>query len=414
MDNDLVQSSKQYVEGYFRDNPNSDLTYHNWKHCAHVLKSVELIASNTEGVSETEKEMLCLAAIFHDMGYIEASEEHELRSAALAEEYLKQFDYPQNQIATVQRIILATKMHHEPKDILEKIIIDADLSHLGREDYMETTYKDLSEEVRHTKNKNLSDEEWAVCCLSFLSKHRYLTQFARDTFRQIKKKNIERIKKMIPNQSDEQQEVVVETPNKEKKKKKKDDGNPLKGVETMFKTALRNHVDLSSIADKKANTLISVNAIIISIVLSALFPKLDSNPFMFYPSITILVSCLVTVFLAILSTIPNITRGVVGKESVKEGKGNLLFFGNFHKMKLEDYEWSINQLMNSKDYIYNSMTRDLYFLGKVLNKKYFLLRWSYYLFMFGLLLSIIVFIINVMPYIGTTTEVNLEDIGSAF
>jgi len=189
---------------------------------------------------------------------------------------------------------------------------------------------------------------------------------------------------------------------------KKGQKNPLKGVETMFKIALRNHVDLSAIADKKANTMISVNAIIISIVLSALFPKLDSNPFLFAPSVTILIGCFVTVILSILSTIPNVTRGLIDKEEVEEKKGNLLFFGNFHKMELKDYEWSMHQLMESKDYIYDSMTRDLYFLGRVLNKKYILLRWAYYTFMLALLASIVVFVINVSPYIGTTTDIDFE------
>lgn len=183
------------------------------------------------------------------------------------------------------------------------------------------------------------------------------------------------------------------------KKKEKD---PLKGVETMFRVALRNHINLSAIADQKANTLISVNAIIISIVLSALFPKLDSNPYMFYPSISILLTSLLTIVLATFSTIPNITRGVVTKSEVEQKKGNLMFFGNFHKMSLKDYEWSIQALMESKDYIYGSLTRDLFFLGKVLNKKYILLRYAYYIFVIGLLVTIIIFILNVVPYLGTT------------
>lgn len=187
-----------------------------------------------------------------------------------------------------------------------------------------------------------------------------------------------------------------------KKKKQKD---PLKGVETMFRIALKNHVSLSAIADNKANTLISVNAIIISIVLSALFPKLDSNPFMFYPSIAILATAFATIIISILSTIPNVTRGVVTKEEVESEKGNLLFFGNFHKMTLSEYEWSINTLIESKDYIYNSLTRDLFFLGKVLNKKYTLLRYAFFVFGAGLLVSIFVFVLKVIPYIGTTVGV---------
>ena len=156
-------------------------------------------------------------------------------------------------------------------------------------------------------------------------------------------------------------DAVEETVTPSKKKKEKD---PLKGVETMFRVALRNHINLSAIADQKANTLISVNAIIISIVLSALFPKLDSNPYMFYPSISILLTSLTTIILATFSTIPNITRGLVTKSEVEQKKGNLMFFGNFHRMSLSDYEWSIQRLMESKEYIYGSLTRDLFFFGK--------------------------------------------------
>ena len=78
-------------------------------------------------------------------------------------------------------------------------------------------------------------------------------------------------------------------------------------------------------------------------------------------------------------------------------EGNLIFFGNFHKMPLEDYEWSIGELMKDRDYLYKSLTRDLYFLGKVLNRKYMLLRYSYYIFMIGLIASIIMFSLSVSP-----------------
>ena len=195
------------------------------------------------------------------------------------------------------------------------------------------------------------------------------------------------------------------------KTKKKKSKNPLKGVETLFKVSLRNHVDLSAIADRKANTLISVNALIISIVLSALFPKLDSNPFMFWPSLTILASSIITIIVSILSTIPNVTHGTISRSEVEQKKGNLLFFGNFYKMKLQDYEWSINELMEDKDYLYNSLTRDLFFLGKVLNKKYRFLRFAYFSFMLGLIISIFVFVYNVVPVIGTTQEIEYDSLG---
>jgi len=244
-----------------------------------------------------------------------------------------------------------------------------------------------------------------------MTSHNYLTTYARKKFGPTKEANIaklkEKLQELIKNKKEEKKKKAEEKVTPHKKGQK----NPLKGVETMFKTALRNHVDISAIADRKANTLISVNAIIISIVLSALFPKLDSNPFLFYPSVTILVASFITIILAILSTIPKVTQGEISREDVENKKGNLLFFGNFHEMKLEDYQWSVKKLMESKDYIYSSMTTDLFFLGKVLNRKYILLRYAYYVFILGLFMSIIVFIFKVIPYLGSTAEIEFKGIG---
>jgi hypothetical protein len=165
----------------------------------------------------------------------------------------------------------------------------------------------------------------------------------------------------------------------------------------MFRVALRNHLNLSKIADNKANTLISVNAIIISIVLSTLFPKMDNNPYLIYPGLTIIIFSIITILISILSTIPKTSHGVLSREEVLNKEGNLIFFGNFHKMPLDDYEWSIGELMKDRDYLYKSLTRDLYFLGKVLNRKYMLLRYSYYIFMIGLIASIVMFSVSVSP-----------------
>lgn len=182
---------------------------------------------------------------------------------------------------------------------------------------------------------------------------------------------------------------------KKERKKNEPKFNTEKGIETMFRVSLRNHISLSQIADDKANTLISVNAIILSIVLSALFPKLDSNPWLLYPGISLILVSITTIIMATLSTIPKTSQGVITEEDVKNKRGNLLFFGNFHKMSLKEYEWGIGQLMKNGDYLYSSLTRDLYFLGLVLNRKYRLLRYGYFTFVIGLVLSIALFLWSV-------------------
>lgn len=168
---------------------------------------------------------------------------------------------------------------------------------------------------------------------------------------------------------------------------------PERGIETMFRVALRNHITLSDIADTKANILLSVNAIIISISLSTLLPKLDnpSNSYLITPSIIFIILIVISMVLSILATKPNITEGQFTKQDVKEKKVNLLFFGNFHKMKLNEFEWAMAEMMKDKDYLYSSLTKDLYYLGLVLNRKYKLLRITYTVFMIGIIISILAY-----------------------
>ncbi|MEM8848209.1 MAG: Pycsar system effector family protein, partial [Bacteroidota bacterium] len=150
---------------------------------------------------------------------------------------------------------------------------------------------------------------------------------------------------------------------------------------------------LSDIADTKANILLSVNAIIISLVLANLIPKLDnpSNTYLIYPTLIFIVFSVVSMVLSILATRPNVTSGKFTKQDVEEKKVNLLFFGNFHKMNLDEYEWALQELVKDKEYVYSSLTKDLYFLGLVLDKKYKILRLTYNIFMVGMIVSVIAF-----------------------
>jgi hypothetical protein len=104
--------------------------------------------------------------------------------------------------------------------------------------------------------------------------------------------------------------------------------------------------------------------------------------------------------MSIMATRPNITSGEFTKEDVKQKKVNLLFFGNFHKMELQEYEWAIQELIKDQEYVYSSLTKDLYFLGLVLDRKYKLLRWTYTIFMIGMILSVLAFFISFNFYLS--------------
>ena len=197
-------------------------------------------------------------------------------------------------------------------------------------------------------------------------------------------------------QEDQIDEAANADPGKTKKEKKKDkkDKGAGRGIETMFRTSLRNHIQLSQIADNKANIMLSINAIIISAVLSFLFPRFDQEPILILPTAVLITVCITALAFAVISTIPKVTRGVFTKEEIRDKRANLLFFGNFYKMDLQDFEWGMNEMLKDKEYLYSSMIRDFYSLGKVLSVKYKYLRISYTVFMIGLIFSVLVFAVT--------------------
>ena len=101
---------------------------------------------------------------------------------------------------------------------------------------------------------------------------------------------------------------------------------------------------------------------------------------------------------SILSTRPKITEGRFTKEDIREKKTNLLFFGNFHNMPLDDFKWGMDEMMKDKEFLYGSLTKDLFFLGAVLGKKYNLLRKTYNVFMIGMVLTVLAFAYAFITY----------------
>ncbi len=144
--------------------------------------------------------------------------------------------------------------------------------------------------------------------------------------------------------------------------------------------------------------MLSVNAIILSIVAANLIPKLDNNPNMIVPSVILVGVCLASLFYAIQATRPKVTEGKVTREDIDTRRSNLLFFGNFYNMEIEDFHYGMMEMIRDDEFLYSSMTRDLYYLGVVLAKKYKYLRVCYNIFLFGIFLSVIAFLVAAIVY----------------
>lgn len=385
----LIEQAEDFVVKLLKDKLSNLFTYHN---STHTRKMVEAVLTLADGmnIDDSDKEILLIAAWFHDTGYINGCANHEDASIAIATQFLKEKGKPEEYIKKITDLIKATVKEYVPETLLEKIIKDADYYHLFSDDYM-STCENLRKELENTGSNSYTDQEWAAENWNFLvNKHRFYTDFALENWQPLKEKNIKRVQKKIDTTEDKRGKKLK----KEDKKKEKDE-KPERGIDTIFRVTLSNHIRLSGIADSKANILLSVNAIIISIALSTIIPKLDSpkNTHLVIPTLIMVLSSVITIIFAILSTRPKVTKGVFSKQDIVDKKVNLLFFGNFYKMPIQDYEWAMNEMMKDREYIYNSMIKDLYFLGIVLEKKYRLLRIAYNLFMIGIVVSVVAFII---------------------
>lgn len=174
-----------------------------------------------------------------------------------------------------------------------------------------------------------------------------------------------------------------------------------KGVETLYRVAYRTHIDLSSLADGKANMMIGINGIILSAILASLASKLDSNPWLMIPMTAMLATTLISIVFAVLAARPRVPKSTAGLDDFKNGSANLLFFANFTRISESEFVDEMMDLIQKDEEIYRNMSKDIYGLGSVLTRKFTLLRNSYTCFMIGIVISTILFVLA--GYLNTPT-----------
>ena len=393
MESALIDHAKSLAEEVFKDPVFEKYSFHNLKHTEDVVSAVKDIGMRSE-LSADEMELTLMAAWLHDLGYKYGAENHEESSARLAEEFMERLSIPPKRMKVISSAIQSTRLPQQPRTLIERVLCDADLFHLSNQTFQEKSEL-LRKEWKATGFREMSDQEWIQHNIDFMAEHKYHTPYGQTLLAEGKKKNIKQLKKTLePDVSKKkykklQDEVVKLETKLEKMKVLKPD----RGIETMFRLTSHNHILLSQMVDSKASILITINSIILSLVVSVLIRKLEENVYLLYPTVMLISVCLGTMVFSILASRPNISSGKFTREDIKNKKTNLLFFGNFHAMKLEDYEWGMKEMMKDAEYLYGSLTKDIYFLGKVLGKKYHYLRIAYSIFMYGFVLAILSFIV---------------------
>lgn len=185
-----------------------------------------------------------------------------------------------------------------------------------------------------------------------------------------------------------------------KKKKKKKGGGTSRGIETMFRMIYQTHLELSAMADTKANIMISINGLMISVIIASIGSNLARSPWLAAPVGVLLSGCLISLVFSILAARPRVGSETVPLEALRSREANILFFGNFVHMPEADFVTGIGELMVRTDEVYQTMARDIYSLGGVLSRKYRMLRIAYTTFMAGLVASVVLLLVVLVLRMG--------------
>ena len=366
--------------------------YHSYDYSSAIVDKISAIGNSGSFSSETI-EVAQLAAWFHCIGFLKDYLHHHNQNIFAAEEFLNEQKYPASKKAKVLSTLNVLKMGADVETIEQQLLMDAKASMDSTDQFFQRGPL-LRVERELMLNQTMSHSEWAQVQLQQLMNSHFYTDYGKKTFGPLVAQNILT------------QKTVLEKAKRGDLKLADDNihlrtfqdlekGNPNRLTQTFFRANFRNHINLSAIADNKANIMISVNAIIISVLISILSYRnlTETNPLVLMPVVIFLVTGLTSLICAVLAARPKVTSLNNSNTSTDVAKKNIVFFGNFVQLELEQYEEAMDAMFRESELIYGNMTRDLYYLGKVLDKKYRFLTYSYNIFMIGFAATVLTFLI---------------------
>ncbi|MDP1676137.1 MAG: HD domain-containing protein [Bacteroidota bacterium] len=192
---EIVQISSTHVYNLFHNQNSDSALYHNYNHTLEVVSHTKEIATGMN-LSLEELEIVLIAAMFHDTGYLQTREDHEELSASIAEQFLSKQHYSQENIKKVIGCIRATKVPQQPVTLLEKVICDADLLNLGKEDCIEKG-EVLHKEIEHAIGKSIPEKDWLKQSINFFHEHSYHTDYVRKRYNKSRDENLKKLEEQL-------------------------------------------------------------------------------------------------------------------------------------------------------------------------------------------------------------------------
>lgn len=426
----ILDSVELFATRMITDEFSEKLVFHDIKHIYGVVQAIEEIGS-AEKLSAEEMEITKIAGWFNFLGFrdLDSFEKTNNKkslfkncmncSSQIARDYLQKKGHPKEKTNTIIEVMSSGgNGNFIPTSKLANVLSDATTAYLGQSKSrknIELLYQEflLTDTIEDSKSGFYQN------AINYVNEHNYLTDYAKENFNSTKNKLVQKLekrKKALDQNEDLVLKKELDISDAEFKKLKKNlkniQGRDDRGIQTMFRTTSKNHYTLNEMVDKKANIMISINAIIISVILGRIISHAETDVFFCIhnaPLIVLLLVSTASIFNAVLAIRPAATHGEFTEEEIRNKKGNLLYFGNYHNMRQRDYEWGVLQMMNDSNYLYSTMIRDQYFLGQLLSKKYRFIRRSLGLFIVGFVLAVAAFLI--LGIVGETYHFGTAQIG---
>jgi hypothetical protein len=378
----LVEQVREYV--LYLSNQHSDprLVFHNFHRASRTAALADELGQAAR-LPAPVVEHARVAAWFYITGYLtEYAQPHEL-SRSLAKSFLQKQAFPD---ARIQAVLHCLRTAEDPS-LLEtpesSLFLDALHGSLYGSDFAEQAPL-WRMELELLQHRSFQDSEWPQFLVQRMMEVRYLTGPGKERFQDLLARHLLQKKEALAKA--EARSAFDGAPFRGLERKP-----PFSATQTFFRTNYRNHINLSSIADNKANIMISVNAILISVMISIVSYRnlTETNPMILMPVMIFLMTGLASLVFAVLSARPKVTQLNKRYMSKEEQRKNIVFFGNFVHMPLSDYEEALDAMFRDSELLYGNLARDLYYLGKVLDKKYRYLTISYNIFMVGFVATVL-------------------------
>lgn len=384
-DSDLLDQAVDFVYQLFREKLSPDFQYHSIEY---VLETVNVCENLCEShhLSTADREHLVLATLFHLTGLTSQKTDYQQASVEIFKDFANDQGIEDSRTEQVVRLIRSTVEGHQPKSLTEEILHDVLISDMGRRRFFSRAEL-LRLERKLVYGKEYSEEEWEEEKQHLLVENDFHTLSGKREFGSRRAKNIR-----------QQRANIIKG---KKISLREETGKDLgRGVDTLYRATYRNHINLSSIADDKANMMISINTVILSVIVTLSGAGLSfTNSFMIehlryvVPIFVLLLTSLASVVFAILSARPDVSSNEVDSlEELDLENSSLLYFGKFTEVSINHFKEYMNRLKLNQNQLYDAMSMDLYSLGAVLKRKYRLISISYNIFMIGLSLCVLSFI----------------------